>query len=159
MKAVLFNSLSYLDCDYYHPESESEVAQSCPILCDPMGCSLPGFSVHGIFQAIVLEWFAISFSRWSSQPRDWTPVSRIVDRRFTVWASREVLLVSYLATFTEGLREQFLPKCYKNQVKMLNSERILRFLVFSKPLESVWINEINIPESVQKRAEYMCSLG
>ena len=43
----------------------SEVAQSCPTLCDPMDCSLPGFSVHGIFQAIVLEWIAISFSKWN----------------------------------------------------------------------------------------------
>jgi len=46
--------------------SESEVTQSCPTLCDPMDCSLPGFSVHGIFQARVLEWVAISFSRGSS---------------------------------------------------------------------------------------------
>ena len=37
----------------------SEVAQSCPTLCDPVDCSLPGSSVHGIFQAIVLEWIAI----------------------------------------------------------------------------------------------------
>ena len=70
--------------------SESEVAQSCPTLCDPIDCSLPGPSVHGIFQAIVLEWIAISFSRGSSQPRARTQVSRIVDRRFTVWATREV---------------------------------------------------------------------
>ena len=48
----------------------SEVVQSCPALCDPVDCSLPGSSVHGIFQAIVLEWIAISFSRESSQPRD-----------------------------------------------------------------------------------------
>ena len=41
-------------------ESESEVAQSCPTLCDPMDCSLPGSSVHGIFQAGVLEWVAIA---------------------------------------------------------------------------------------------------
>ena len=51
-------------------ESESEVAQSCPTLCDPMDCSLPGSSVHGIFQTRVLEWGAISFSRGSSQPRE-----------------------------------------------------------------------------------------
>ena len=44
-------------------ESESEVAQSCSTLCDPMDCSLLGFSVHGIFQARVLEWVAISFSK------------------------------------------------------------------------------------------------
>ena len=44
-------------------ESESEVTRSCLILCDPMDCSLPGSSIHGIFQARVLEWVAISFSR------------------------------------------------------------------------------------------------
>ena len=43
-------------------KSESEVAQSCPILSDPMDCSLPGSSIHGIFQARVLEWGAIAFS-------------------------------------------------------------------------------------------------
>ena len=43
-------------------KSESEVTQSCPTLSDPMDCSLPGSSVHGIFQARVLEWGAISFS-------------------------------------------------------------------------------------------------
>ena len=50
----------------------------------PMDCSLSGSSVHGIFQAIVLEWIAISFSRGSFHPRDRTWVSRIVDRRFTI---------------------------------------------------------------------------
>ena len=44
-------------------KSESEVTQSCPTLSDPMDCSLPGSSVHGIFQARVLEWGAIAFSR------------------------------------------------------------------------------------------------
>ena len=43
-------------------ESESEVAQSCLTLLDPMDCSLPGSSAHGIFQARVLEWGAIAFS-------------------------------------------------------------------------------------------------
>ena len=70
-------------------ESESEVAQSCPTLCDPMDCSLPGSSVHGIFQAGVLERVAIYVSRRSSQPRDWTQVSYIVGRCFTIWATRE----------------------------------------------------------------------
>ena len=55
--------------------SESEVAQSCLTLWDPMDCSLPGFSVHGILQARVLEWVTISFSRGSSQPRNWTHIS------------------------------------------------------------------------------------
>ena len=64
---------------WYESESESEAAQSCPTPCDPIDCSLPGSSVHGIFQAIVLEWIAISFSRGSSRPRDRTWVSHIVD--------------------------------------------------------------------------------
>ena len=76
----------------YSKESESEVAQSCPILCDPMDCTPPGSSIHGIFQARVLERAAISFSRGSSQPRDRTRVSFIADRRFTVWATREAYL-------------------------------------------------------------------
>ena len=75
-----------------------EVTQLCPTLCDPMDCSLPGSSVHGIFQAMVLEWIAISFSRWSSRPRDWTQVSRIVDRSFTTWATREPHLEAQFAS-------------------------------------------------------------
>ena len=55
-------------------EKKSEVTQSCLTLCDPMDCSLPGFSIHGIFQARVLELAAIFLSRWSSWPRDWTHV-------------------------------------------------------------------------------------
>ena len=55
----------------------------------PHGRSPPGSAIHGIFQARVPEWGAISFSRGSSQPRDWTWVSWIVNRRFTVWATRE----------------------------------------------------------------------
>ena len=47
-------------------ESESEVTQLCLTLCDPMDCSLPGFSVHGIFQARIQMWVTISFSRGSS---------------------------------------------------------------------------------------------
>ena len=70
---------------------ESEVAQSCPTLCDPMDCSPPGSSVHGIHQARILEWIAISFSRGSSQPRDRTQVSHIVGRCFNLWASRKTL--------------------------------------------------------------------
>ena len=50
----------------------SEVTQSCLTLCDPMNCSLPGSLVHGIFQARILEWVTICFSRVSSQPRDRT---------------------------------------------------------------------------------------
>ena len=81
-------------------ESESEVAQSCPTLFDPMYCSLPGSSVHGILQARIPEWIAISFSRGSSQPRDRTPCllhllhwqadSLPLCHRGSLWTPREV---------------------------------------------------------------------
>ena len=88
--------------------SEWVVAQSCPTLCNPMDCSLPCSSVHGIFQARVLEWAAISFSRGSSRPRDRTWASRIVGRRFTVWATREYcFLCSLLQMFHFFIRSAF----------------------------------------------------
>ena len=58
-----------------HQGLEGEVAQSCPTLYDPMDCTLPGFSLHGILQARAMEWVAISFSRGSSRPRDRTRAS------------------------------------------------------------------------------------
>ena len=63
------------------------VAQSCPTLCNPMDCSAPGSSVHGIPQARILEWVAMPFSRGSSQPKDQTWVSCIAGRFFTIWAT------------------------------------------------------------------------
>ena len=72
----------------------SEVALT---LCDPMGCSLPG--IHGIFQARIPEWVAISFSRESSQPRDWTQVSHTTGRHFTVWAIREAPILFKMRLF------------------------------------------------------------
>ena len=65
------------------------VAQSCPALCSPMDCSLSGSSAHGIFQARILQWGAISFSRASSQPKDQTCISYvswIAGGFFTHWA-------------------------------------------------------------------------
>ena len=80
-------------CLQPYTESESEVAQSCPTLCDPVDCSSPGSSVHGILQARMLEWVAISFSRGSSQPRDRTQVSRIAGRHFNFWATRDFIIM------------------------------------------------------------------
>ena len=64
-------------------------------LCDPMDCSLSGFSVHGIFQARVLEWMAISFFRGSSRHRNRTRVSLIAGRCFTVRVTREATRVGF----------------------------------------------------------------
>ena len=72
------------------------VARSRPTLCDPMDCSLPGSSVHGILQARILEWVAIPFFRGSSWPRDRTQVSCTAGRFFTAWATREDRLLLYI---------------------------------------------------------------
>ena len=64
-------------------KKEKEVSESCLTLCDPKDCSLPGSSIHGIFQARVMEWVAISFSSRSSWPRDQTRVSYIVRGHFS----------------------------------------------------------------------------
>ena len=71
------------------------VTQLCLTLCDPMDCSPPGSSVHGILLARILEWVAIPCSRGSSPPRNGTWVSCIAGRRFTVWDTREALYSSY----------------------------------------------------------------
>ena len=77
---------------------------SCQTLCDPMDCSLPGSSLHGILLARVLEWVAISFSTGSSQPRVQTRVSCIPGRRFNLWATRRSLLIIFfiLLLFTQS---------------------------------------------------------
>ena len=64
------------------------VAQSCLTLCDPMDCSPPGSSVHGILQARILEWVAISLSRESSWPRDQTCISCIGRQILDHWSAR-----------------------------------------------------------------------
>ena len=68
---------------------ENEVSQSCPTLCNPVDCSLPASSLHGILQTRILEWVAISFARGSSRPSDQTQDSCIVGRHFNLWATRE----------------------------------------------------------------------
>ena len=67
------------------------VDQSCPTLCNSMGCSPPGSSVHAVLQARILEWVVIPFSRGSSWPRDQTWISWIAGRFFTIWATLEAL--------------------------------------------------------------------
>ena len=64
----------------FHVHAAAASLQSCPTLCDPMDCSLPGFSIHGILQARILESVTISFSRGSPQLRDRAQVSRIGGR-------------------------------------------------------------------------------
>ena len=75
----------------WHVKSAVLVAHLCPTLYDPMDCSPPGPSVHGISQARILEWVAISSSKGASQPRDRTHISCIAGRFFINWAIREAI--------------------------------------------------------------------
>ena len=92
-------------------------AQSCPTLCDPLNCSLPGSSIHGILQARILEWVAISFSRGSSWPRDSTCISCsscIGNKILYHWATWEAqIFISIMSViFPDPLREvQFYLYC------------------------------------------------
>ena len=76
---------------FIRPESplQSPQPQSGLTLCKAMHYSLPGYSVHGILQARILEQVAVPFSRGSTQPRARTPVSCITGRFFTIWATRK----------------------------------------------------------------------
>ena len=83
----------------------------CLTLCDPMDYSRPGTSVHGNFQAKVLEWVAISFSRGTSQPRDWTQVPWLAGRFFITWATKEVHLLNrrYSTTWSKAAVWRLVP--------------------------------------------------
>ena len=79
LSSYLINISNFLlICSVFTIFKSSEVTQSCPTLCDPMDRSPPGSSVHEILQARILEWVAVSFSRGSSQPRDWTWVFTVL---------------------------------------------------------------------------------
>ena len=69
--------------------------QSCPNLCNTVDCSPPGYSVHGILQARILEWVTIPFSRGSSWPRIGSQVSHTAEKLFTIWATMEALNPSH----------------------------------------------------------------
>ena len=93
------------------------VSQLCPALYNTLDCSPPGSSVHGIYQARILKWIAISFSRGSSQPRDWTSVFCVscnAGRFFTCWAIREPLLTWYINVNTYlNTMQKYQSKCLR----------------------------------------------
>ena len=88
---------------YYKEKKKKKVAQSCLTLYEPLDCSPPGTSAHGIFQARILEWVAIPFSRGSSWPRDRTQVSCIAGRCFNLWATREADIMFMLKFSTTNV--------------------------------------------------------
>ena len=97
-------------------------ARSCLTLCDPMDCSLPGSSVHGVSQARKLKWVAMSSSRGSSQPRDQTQVFYIAGRFFTVWVTREDLCYASLTTIGRKKKAVSESRDAKAEVKRVKKE-------------------------------------
>ena len=107
------------------------VTQSCPALCDPMDCSRPVSSVYGILQAGLLEWVPISFSKESSQPGDWTQVSHIAGRFFTIWATTEAPYLDWpLSNFSLTIHSlSWWGTCVSNHIKL---DTVFFFLFFFK---------------------------
>ena len=85
----------WMDKEDVIKEVKMIVVQSFQTLCNPMNCRLSGSFVHGIFQARILEWVAISFSSACFQPENQTWISCIASRFFTVWAAREAQEVKF----------------------------------------------------------------
>ena len=117
------------------------VAQSCPTPCNPMNCSPLGSSVHGIFQARILKWVAISFSRGPSWPRDWTQVSCIscIDRQVlyhsATWETLSKLMdiIKFLEHLTAGSWVPYLPSyinCQEHHMLVIRVFLNLFFILF-----------------------------
>ena len=141
------------------------VARSCPTLCDPMDRSLPWSSVHGISQARILEWVAISFSRGSFWPRDWTRASSIGRQILYHWVTRvfipcavQYILVAvcfismnnlYLLTSPCPTCKSLGCYCCCFELCLLISNYILKdwFLLVTKPY---FINSPNLTVNKQK---------
>ena len=121
-------------------KSESEVAQSCPTLSNPMDCSLPGSSVHGIFQARVLEWGAIAFSECS------LGISNFLDEISSL--SHSVVFFYFFALITE---EGFLiSPCYSLELCI---QMLISFLFSFEMVRKVWAG-VKLPSVVMSDRKY-----
>ena len=151
---VLQTYLIYLLSSFYLPQYcwtvLCLVAQSCPTLWNPLDCSPPGSSVHGILQARILEWVAVLSSRGSFWPRDWTSVSCLLAAQVLLWKWKSLSCVGLFGSHgspwnspgqntgvgslsllqgifpTQGLKKG-LPHC-KQTLYQLNHKESLRIL-------------------------------
>ena len=123
------------------------VTQLWQTLCNPMDCCPPGFSVHEIFLANIPESVAISFSRGSSWPRDWTWVSCTAGRFFTNWTTREIhhsLLVE-MQNDTNTLKVwQFHKTRYTNPeiVLLAICPNVLKIYIYTKAYKWMFITTL-----------------
>ena len=118
------------------------VAQLYPTLCNTMDSSLPGYFIHRILQARLLEWVAIPFSRGSSWPRDQIQFSYIASRVFTNWATREAPATIHLCSF------HLLAKQCSKSFKLYFSSMCQELPMYKLDLEKAEEPEIKLPTSV-----------
>ena len=104
----------------------------------PHGLSLPGSSVHGILQARILEWVAISFSRGSSRPRDRTQISHFAGR-WLLWATREALPETYINQGKYNPNNPIIHVLCAHVLKKSNNEPII-----NKPEVTLWLIQKNL---------------
>ena len=119
------------------------VAQLCPTLCNTMDSSPPGYFIHRILQARILEWVAIPFSRRSSWPRDQIQFSYIASRVFTNWATREAPATIQLGSF------HLLAKQCSKSFKLDFSSMCQELQMYKLDLEKAEEPEIKLPTSVR----------
>ena len=111
--------------------------QSCPTLCNPVDCSPPGFSVHGILQARILEWVAIPFSRGSSRPRDQTQVYCTAGRFSAVWATEAVLNQEAAFHFEVSSTEEYILCLWSASLGLITGRLCIAYVSDCHPLRSI----------------------
>ena len=146
---------------YSRLEKWSEVAQSCLTLCDPMDCSPPGSSIRGIFQARVLEWVAISFSRDLPLPGIKAGSPTLLANTFTIWATRETwqAIVHRVAESQTWLKQLCTHSrvCFWHQGNIDLLEWVPSFSIFRNILWWIFISPLNIWQcSPMKSLDYCC---
>ena len=142
----------------------AELLQSCPTLCDPMNCSPPGSSVHEFFQAKILEWVSISFSKGSSWPRDQTCISYVIyiGRFFTNAPSGKPQTgyrVSFAQDDTVGSRQSFFDSQEIGLSTGIFKPWLMSFCLFWPPLVFYKIMQFGmrllVPHSVPSLTEHI----
>ena len=129
----------------------AKLLQSCLTLFDPMDCSSPGPSVHGILQARILEWVAMPSSRGSSQPRDWTQVSHTAGKFFTIWTTSNIwylasfhMLMGYSSILSGEMSIQVLYSLTGLPIFLLLMCRRSFSILDINPLWNIWLFGLNI---------------
>ena len=133
------------------------VAQSCSTICNPMDCSPPGSFVHGILQARIVEWFAISFSRGSSWPGNWTRVFYLAGGFFTTEPPEEIALMFTKKYLWLTMPPDLLTGHQLYCVTMTNempgwSQPLPKSIPHSCPAECLWLHHPCLPSSLKHLA-------